>query len=1107
MAEKFLGLENEKQRVIGLDIERFTDGDESRALVVTAERARLSLFWTSSDGAWRSWTRRHDALERAPRRPDHIEQLGWSNRVGIGVAEGRVGLVYRRRFNNSARGALWVDRLSFNANDQQFTPDAAQPVRVPNAALGIERFGFSLWAGTHGSTLLIVAQAWFAAQPDAPRLVLLRVPLTADLTQAASWSVHDLDEGGYDCDARCVDGRLSIIHRRSPGVLTLNLYLPIDPFFAPTLDVELSNLPDVAIPLETLLTPLTWLEVEATTGSVLTVDASLPGGEHPRLIGGGANTPVTYTVDRWTQIRFVLRLLGGAPEIEFAYFHVTKALVTRSEGFWRQGDLLVNPCEFPRNLAELARAHRLVGLTPVGAGQLRLELATLFDLWPWRCLDEQVVEKGRQLVLGHHDDHLGALVARTIYVVPDGDRKLAITPTGSTILDINRSPLADLMAPDERLPENAQFAPFNQRQAREQSPPPLQVIEPGRTGNTIGGLLAAHHDEPTSFFAYVDMGDGGGRVCYDTGFTLQPPGPPDPKELTLDMVPEPAETGRAWVTLTQDSLLDSELAGYLWAGRSSLASQLQEALDGLVGLLSLLGLLQEGPLPGGGRVVLREGELAEQIGSLAQLELTPGSAAVLQEGLLTILPVAGPFRSAGDAPFEVAFRRSLALVFVGVPITFTAVRPDPEDETLTFQWEFLRPNAAGELELFQTAEGPSATITFNAPTVPNLSLPGPQPEESEITARLTVSNPEDVQSSAEARFAVSASLWADLWSGFAPFRLLPDNSMDFDEDWSLAPGFETRDASVALFKYRLRYLNDASFVGQRVVIDYRETHDTALRFRSGEGPRQGAVELHARLHSVIPGSADNNSGEPAVVLTGTMGAIFGAVAHVERLEMALRLVRRFTPGTTTSELRDGNARSELLAETRLFRPDLMLPNALNCKPVGPLSVEIDLIEPRVRLSLLAWVAGAVVPAIIALGLGLPALLVAGPLLVGLGLSVGAAISLAALGLVVSVIIAAGLGLLLMWLFEQFVFKPWVTGVIREQISAGITREQFARSGMLTHAGEGLAEALAVKLIEKAIEDGYDVEPPQHRGRNRFRPQFFETVVVAENGCKAKIRVR
>lgn len=111
------------------------------------------------------------------------------------------------------------------------------------------------------------------------------------------------------------------------------------------------------------------------------------------------------------------------------------------------------------------------------------------------------------------------------------------------------------------------------------------------------------------------------------------------------------------------------------------------------------------------------------------------------------------------------------------------------------------------------------------------------------------------------------------------------------------------------------------------------------------------------------------------------------------------------------------------------------------------------------------------------------------------MSVGAAISLAALGLIVSALIVADLGLLLMWLFEQFVFKPWVTGVIREQ---------FVRSGMLTHAAQGLAEVLAVKLIEKAIQDGHDVEPPQHRGWNRFRPHFFETIVVSESG---KIRTK
>ena len=92
MAEKFPGLGDSKQRAFGLDMARFGEKG-SRAAVVVAERARLSLHWSRADGTWGVTTRYHNALSQAPRRPDGTPALGWSGRVGVAVSGDDVVLV------------------------------------------------------------------------------------------------------------------------------------------------------------------------------------------------------------------------------------------------------------------------------------------------------------------------------------------------------------------------------------------------------------------------------------------------------------------------------------------------------------------------------------------------------------------------------------------------------------------------------------------------------------------------------------------------------------------------------------------------------------------------------------------------------------------------------------------------------------------------------------------------------------------------------------------------------------------------------------------------------------------------------------------------------
>ena len=69
-----------------------------------------------------------------------------------------------------------------------------------------------------------------------------------------------------------------------------------------------------------------------------------------------------------------------------------------------------------------------------------------------------------------------------------------------------------------------------------------------------------------------------------------------------------------------------------------------------------------------------------------------------------------------------------------------------------------------------------------------------------------------------------------------------------------------------------------------------------------------------------------------------------------------------------------------------------------------------------------------------------------------------------------------------------------------------TKAKIAKLGLLTDAGEGLAEALARQAIRQARGDGHDLADVTDSGRDRMRPQLFETIVVTEGTAQVKMNV-
>ena len=91
--------------------------------------------------------------------------------------------------------------------------------------------------------------------------------------------------------------------------------------------------------------------------------------------------------------------------------------------------------------------------------------------------------------------------------------------------------------------------------------------------------------------------------------------------------------------------------------------------------------------------------------------------------------------------------------------------------------------------------------------------------------------------------------------------------------------------------------------------------------------------------------------------------------------------------------------------------------------------------------------------------------------------------------VVSILVAAGIGAILSaliaagfaWVITDVVGPPllsWLaTDQFRQFMDSDDTKSKIAKLGLLTDAGEGLAEAIARKAIRQAREDGPEVSEP------------------------------
>ena len=336
MVDKFLSLETEKQRILALEVKRLTTvNKDERPVAVTAEIDRIAVFCGAADGTWRNFVRAHDELDLTPRPPEHSKSFGWSRRVGVACGVDKVVLVYRRKFTSADEDELWIDVVSFD--DATEALDGSRgPIKVPRSALGIDSFGFCLWADRLDDQLLIVAQAFFTGAGSPPQLVLLTAPFPADdgtgLASAGSWTVATLDEGGWDFDARRKDDRLFIVHRKAAAAYAAEAIIPIDPGFSPPTVTISENPAQASQPLsEVAGSSLVLVEVSLPDGAVQVSDTEV-FGELPQI---HKVDPVVITVERLRSAILSFRRGGIGAGIDVGSPRWSTFLVMSTGAGWR----------------------------------------------------------------------------------------------------------------------------------------------------------------------------------------------------------------------------------------------------------------------------------------------------------------------------------------------------------------------------------------------------------------------------------------------------------------------------------------------------------------------------------------------------------------------------------------------------------------------------------------------------------------------------------------------------------------------------------------------------------------------------------------------------
>jgi hypothetical protein len=733
----------------------------------------------------------------------------------------------------------------------------------------------------------------------------------------------------------------------------------------------------------------------------------------------------------------------------------------------------------------------------------------MFDRLPLELMEAQAdIRRGlERLAFLHHDRRLGALVVTHFSIRMLSTGGMSAAREGLGVWDINHAQVGGAHANLTNPSENSQFAPLivGSQRSHEDG---YDVLCGASLLNTIGGLLVAHPAAPARFLAYVDMGDGGCRVFFSSSVTVPPAKvPPFPKDLPPDAIPGPGGDGAAWVTVATPDFVPYGIGGYGTPYNDFIAQVLNS--DGRISAFLLVFLsgfaeviypyfeprsIVTGIQPAMDLLPIMS-QMTLGTGQSATVTLTQADAVALQAPLLDFVDESRPFASQVDQPFVSEFVYAPGFLFTDVEYTFKGRTRNAPAGDIALLWTFADhsgdPNDAATTQT-TTVEGATVLHTFAAGVL-----------TSDITLVATHAN--GTTSRVTRRLAIAESFWGTLW----------ELHQAVNDSERVRLGSLTIDFA----KYVVDYLVAPDGTRESMAITYRNNVDGQFRCFGPAEPGQGELELQMPLRIRTR----------SISLIGDL-ATLGSVVRVNSADVTLVASKRFTPCVLTSDRRSldplRRATYADLAREPAEAADIetvkvqaafgdetgsaMAPAALAAKPLGGTTVRVDSVSASAVLTEAGKSLSYLVSVMIGLGLAGVAAVMIAAVLVALQVTVIGIVMVVTFTLLVALLVYLGLAAVLIDWIAPFLLTRQAESAIRADLNArsGALARRMEARGMMRYSGEGLAEALTLMVIKRAIGDGHPVpefDPAKEAGRARFRPQMFDTIFVSEGECKVRIR--
>lgn len=1052
-----------------------------RPFITTAEREEITLYgWDENGSVWRGARIGHAPIDVERGVPSISNTWNWSRRVGLTTLDDQAYLVYKRapavaEDEKAQPPQLVLETFSMDANGflrrelrvpvpmpTYIREDPGPPPRLTRVS---EKPGFELWTGLdiQRRKLLIVTQTLGerATAEGGNALLTLLLGDLDQLDQVGGWESRVLDEGGYGLDVRHQGDTLTFAYRATPESLRVPLpTVGIDPFFGSWPQAEI----DASASSDRFFEPLRIMRVDL--GSMNRTTLELPGGEHPRIQNVD---PLMIVIDR-PQLRVRFRVLvtpqeGTVPLVEpqidweISGIHKLSFLLNDQDRIAR-GVLLSIPqgtrLSLPRTVSPWVNVQDLYQITPQN-----VRWASIWPRFPLEPLGFNAEPRELFFDFLHKAPWFALQRSRARLTADFADGELTVTDLDTAVYDINHD---QIVRPNSLTPdtsgENAQFAPFEQ--LSQQSGTPVRAPS-YQCDNTIGGSLVTDREGmPYQFVSYTDLGDGGLRVVFDAdlGPPDEPPPIKDPKRVEPESVPGPGSGDERWIELETTDWQNAgvpRIALLDLISQSTLTSAMHCQIESLLSAgFSLAGL-----------TVDENGWSEDEINSI-QTEI---DAQFNSANPVTI------FSTDGTVPRAFIRITPPTVVADANAILEAGIEGEPVNAV---EWVFTLQAAAG-VPLIVNASGNPVTVT---PIV-----------AGNWTVSADITRIDGSLRSFQTVVAVGESLFRRI-SGI--HRRLSDRGLDPPLD--NFGDYRIGTATFNLLQYELRFPVDLDESGtHRIVINALDATDAQWRFVPN-ATDQGLIDYRLRIRFE---STDFR-----------LEGILSTLMKLESVKASFFYGRAFTPGILMNDTRSAVPLTGLEQSNdglRLSDDSASLPRLASALTARPLANSLITIEDvKVDVSMLPQAAGA---AVVTLLIGLAATAAATTLLFLLA-ALGIAIAVAAVPLAGTVAAAAVVAAAVaVFLFITFVVPPIVEAAIADSLKRGLTNnesmENMDESRLLQFAGEGVAEAIARQVIEKAIAGGAAIDQPpvasEEIGRDRYRQHLYQMIHVSEGRCRVLIR--